>query len=102
MKRLIGTLGIAGLLLSSSVLVAQAQSAADQAAKRNILLHPQSAAALATVNNQSPVACNLCFTCGGDWPVFAGATTSGTVSERGGGCSGGFVTRTDNPFLCCR
>jgi len=102
MKRLIGTLGIAGFLLSSSVLVAQAQSAADQAAKRNILSHPQSAAALATVNNQAPVGCNLCFTCGGDWPVFAGATTFGAVSERGAGCFGGFVSRNDNPFLCCR
>ncbi len=55
------------------------------------------------VNNQTAVACNLCFTCGGDWPVFAGALpTLNSVSERGSGCSGAFVSRTDNPRLCCR
>jgi hypothetical protein len=59
-----------------------------------------------TVNNQTAVACNLCFTCGGDWPVFAGALHQSSTehpTERGSGCSGAFTSRADSfPFLCCR
>ena len=99
MKRLIVTFGIAGLLLMSAVIAqAQAQSATEQATKQNSLLRPQVAAG----NNQTAVACSLCFTCGGDWPVFAGSTTRGSVTERGGSCSGVLHSATDNPFLCCR
>ena len=58
------------------------------------------------VNNQTAVACNLCFGCGGDWPVFAGSFASpGTnnATERGAACAGAQVVRTDGrPFLCCR
>ena len=58
------------------------------------------------VNRQTSVDCNMCFTCGGDWPIFAGSWASpGTnnVTERGSSCSGGLVSRTDSrPFLCCK
>jgi hypothetical protein len=59
-----------------------------------------------SVNRQTAVMCNLCFTCGGDWGVFAGSfASSGTnnVTERGSSCSGALTSRTDSrPFLCCR
>lgn len=59
------------------------------------------------VNAQTAVACNMCFTCGGDWPIFAGAVhavNSGNLTfERGSACSGGIAGSNDsNPFLCCR
>jgi len=63
---------------------------------------------VATGHAQTAVACNFCFTCGGDWPVFAGQTALGSspfATERGSGCSGsGFTTgfNDGNPFLCCR
>jgi hypothetical protein len=58
-------------------------------------------------NPQTAVACNTCYTCGGDWPIFAGAThavnTGSLTYERGGGCSGAIAAANDsNPFLCCR
>jgi hypothetical protein len=59
------------------------------------------------INNQTAVACNVCFTCGGDWPVFAGSISllpsGSTPSERGSSCSGSLSARSDrSPFLCCR
>ena len=62
------------------------------------------------INNQTAVACNYCFTCGGDWTVFAGSTQSQSQAiainrptERGAGCSGALIQRSDTrPFLCCR
>jgi len=59
------------------------------------------------VNPQAATDCNLCFTCGGDWPIQAGYAgfLSGTnnVQERGGACSGALTVRTDNqPRLCCK
>ena len=65
-------------------------------------------ATLAPVANpQTAVACNTCYTCGGDWPIFAGAThavnTGSLTFERGAGCSGTLAAANDsNPFLCCR
>jgi len=60
----------------------------------------------AAANNQTAVSCNLCFTCGGDWPVFAGAWNSANfpATERGSGCGGGLGTgfNDHDPFLCCR
>jgi hypothetical protein len=62
----------------------------------------------AVTNPQTAVACQMCFTCGGDWPVFAGEPRvfqSGAVGsvERGSACSGTLITRADtDPFLCCR
>jgi len=49
--------------------------------------------------------CSLCFTCGGTFPVFAGAfTNTGTSpSERGSSCSGSVGSVNDTrPFLCCQ
>lgn len=49
-----------------------------------------------------PGNCVLCFTCGGDWPLFGGTHAFGAdVRELGLECSGGFMTRDDNPQLCC-
>jgi hypothetical protein len=61
----------------------------------------------AVANPQTAVACNMCFTCGGDWPIFAGAVhavnTGNLTFERGSGCSGTIHASNDNnPFLCCR
>jgi hypothetical protein len=56
-------------------------------------------------NRQTSVDCNICFTCGGDWPIFAGMIRSSPANptERGGSCSGSLITRTDSsPFLCCK
>jgi len=56
-------------------------------------------------NPQTAVACNWCFTCGGDWPVFSGQIVSvgNFPSERGGSCSGSNTGRSDSsPWLCCR
>ena len=40
----------------------------------------------AVLHVQTAVACNMCFTCGGDWPIFAGAihavNTGSLTSER--------------------
>ena len=71
-----------------------------EAAERSALVGP-------VANAQTAVACNMCFTCGGDWPIFAGAVhavnTGSLTSERGSGCSGGIAASNDsNPFLCCR
>jgi hypothetical protein len=61
----------------------------------------------AVLHVQTAVACNMCFTCGGDWPIFAGAihavNTGSLTSERGSACSGNLAASNDqNPFLCCR
>ena len=59
------------------------------------------------VNTQTSVACNTCFTCGGDWPIFAGAVHAvnpGSLTfERGSSCSGALHAANDsNRFLCSR
>jgi hypothetical protein len=65
------------------------------------------------VNRQTSVDCNLCFTCGGDWPIFAGAIpalpnnlfvlNAEDPTERGNACAGGLILRNDTrPFLCCK
>jgi hypothetical protein len=49
--------------------------------------------------------CTICYTCGGDWPNFAGAiyTPNGAI-EREPQCAGGLFSNTGDtsPFLCCR
>ena len=51
-------------------------------------------------------ACSLCFTCGGDWPIFSGVipTRTGAMPwERGPGCSGSLTASSDSgPYLCCK
>ncbi len=48
--------------------------------------------------------CSLCFTCGGNYPVFSGGFRSmgDNPTERGGACEDPLQGRTDSfPFLCC-
>ncbi len=57
------------------------------------------------INNQAATDCNLCFTCGGDWPVTAGYFRSygDRPYERGSSCSGSLAVRVDSsPRLCCK
>ena len=61
----------------------------------------------ALANPQTAVQAQMCFTCGGDWPIFAGSVhavnTGALTFERGSACSGGLVASSDqNPFLCTR
>lgn len=64
---------------------------------------PKPAAATAQFPTAA-TACQLCFTCGGDWPIFSGAwnVSNGATTERTSGCQGALISRTDfSPFLCC-
>jgi hypothetical protein len=75
-------------------------------------LTPQQQADLAelALNKQTAVACQFCFTCGGDWPVFAGYQHSspdpGGHVQRGPACSGPLTVQPAAqdlfPFLCCK
>ncbi len=55
-------------------------------------------------------ACSLCYTCGGNWPIFSGQIgndgtggLNGPAIERGPGCSGPLILSNDvAPYLCCR
>jgi len=96
---LVSALGFALLIPTASI----ADDAHIAAAARSGKV--ASVATTRAVNNQTAVACNLCFTCGGDWPVFAGSIRSrgDTPTERGSSCSGALASRADtSPFLCCR
>ena len=88
-------------LLGSVLAVALMVPTVSFAAGKSVPREPGRAAA----NNQTAVACNFCFTCGGDWPVFAGSIRSvgDTPIERGSSCSQTLTSRPDgSPFLCCR
>ena len=104
MKRMFMIVGMAGFVLSSA-LVTQAQELPPEVAAK-LEGNPESLIAVDTINNQTAVGCNVCFTCGGDWPVFAGSWNSANFAavERGPGCSGELSTALDDraPFLCCR
>ncbi len=93
MKRLIFSLMLGFALVTPEVVMAATKGTSQASQSR-------------AVNLQAATDCNLCFTCGGDWPIFAGSfNSSGTnnVTERGGSCSGALSTRTDSrPFLCCK
>jgi hypothetical protein len=55
--------------------------------------------------DQAPVSCNLCLTCGGNWPVRSGSFRSvgDRPFERGSSCTGALDYRPDSePYLCCR
>jgi hypothetical protein len=94
---------IVGFVLATALTVLAAEPTAALSAAK-----PPPSPAPAAVHNQTAVACNVCFTCGGDWPVFAGAygsviTPGANPLERGSSCSGSIVFAPDsNPFLCCR
>jgi hypothetical protein len=84
---------------------ATAHDAAITAAKKPALTPEELATANLTVNNQTAVMCNVCFTCGGDWPIYAGTLpTASAANERGSSCSGDFSMAFNDtlPFLCCR
>jgi hypothetical protein len=97
--------GSSALAVFAFALAAQAQTATTaQTVNASGSSKPLPTTAQA-INNQTAVACNLCFTCGGDWPVFAGAITpvGNNPTERGSGCAGSLIVRSDSrPFLCCR
>jgi len=86
----------------------QAQTASDSQAPAATIAGksiPADVPGHIAVNRQTSVDCNFCFTCGGDWPIFAGAVRSNPANptERGGACSGGLIVRADStPFLCCK
>ena len=96
---LVSALGLALLVPTAS----QAADAAEAAAA--VRSGKVATSARRAINNQTAVGCNICFTCGGDWPVFAGSIVSvgNTPTERGSSCSGALQSRSDgSPFLCCR
>jgi hypothetical protein len=97
---LVSALGLALLVPTSSRAASNGEAAAAARAGKVV-----TQSALRAINNQAAVGCNICFTCGGDWPVFAGSIVSvgNTPTERGSSCSGPLQSRSDgSPFLCCR
>ena len=104
-------IGLLTVVLAAFVMLsaglAKAQLAAPGTADVGVAMTKTTpSASPAAANNQTAVACNVCFTCGGDWPVFAGAWNSANfaATERGSACSGalGTVMNDHDPFLCCR
>ena len=105
-------MGSAGAQASTnpSGTISPAEAAARTAAGKplvDIEAIERSAVVAPVANAQTAVACNMCFTCGGDWPIFAGAVhavnTGLLTFERGSACSGTLHSANDsNPFLCCR
>ena len=98
MKRLI-ICSIVGFVLATAWTVHAGQAVAPPGSNKPITVTPQA------INNQTAVGCNICFTCGGDWPVFSGSIRSqgDLPTERGSACSGVLTSRSDSsPFLCCR
>lgn len=66
---------------------------------------PADANSSRAINKQAATDCNLCYSCGGDWPIFAGSFRAyGNYSnERGSYCSGAIAYRYDLwPYLCCK
>jgi len=98
MKRLI-MCSIVGFVLATAWAVqAEPPQQARVGGKLTASITPQA------INNQAASSCNICFTCGGDWPIFSGSIRSDgdRPFERGGGCSGTLRTIIDSsPFLCC-
>lgn len=121
MKRRMSWLLVFGLVLSIMLAVVgwttvsvQAQTKpVEQAWTQPSVLQAQLPAASTQPEKQEPVIrqtsggdpgdFSLCITCGGQFPIFAGAFTaaSSSTSERGSSCSGDVTSRTDSrPFLC--
>lgn len=92
---------------NTSGTISPAEAAARVASGKFIPDTDRTGISPAVVNPQTSVACNMCFTCGGDWPIFAGAVhavnTGLATFERGSACSGTLHSSNDtNPFLCCK
>jgi hypothetical protein len=82
-----------------------AHDRAITAAGKSAATPAELAASTLTVNQQVAASCSICYTCGGDWPIYSGTLPTLTAAtERDSSCSGDFsTTRGDTiPFLCCR
>jgi len=105
LSAVVAVLGTVGFLTTAMSAYADANTdAKDRAAARAGVQAPVSPP---FTNFQVPAGVAVCFTCGGDWPVWAGAThavTTGSISyERGSGCSGSIAgTNDNNPYICTR
>lgn len=117
MRRQLNTFVIAA---GSLLILSTTMSANAQVARQPRVLDPAEAAAImatgksapaefvaAVANPETAVPAQICFTCGGDWPIFAGAyhavNTGNLTFERGSACSGTLQASNDtNPFLCTR
>jgi hypothetical protein len=101
----IAGLALATALSAFAVNTAQAQeasSAAAQPVKDTGKFQPEPPQA---DTDQAPVSCNFCYSCGGNWPVFAGSFRSvgDLPKERDSACAGALEYRSDSsPYLCCR
>lgn len=94
----------AAILYSHSIAIEFARASAPTT--------PLAARALSTTQRRDPniplnlvipVDPSICFTCGDQWPIFAGGILSNGAFERGSGCSDDFqVTQDTFPFLCSR
>jgi hypothetical protein len=95
------------LLVLTTAMSAYAQQPPEPAEARALAATHKPAPAVTplVVNPQTAVGTSLCFTCGGDWPIFSGyIPTTVAADERGAGCSGGFgISANDHfPYLCTR
>ncbi|WP_143155863.1 MULTISPECIES: hypothetical protein [Burkholderia] len=93
--------------IAQEVQQARALDPAEAAAIMATGKHAPTAFMAAITHQQTAVPVQVCFTCGGDWPVFAGAihavNTGSNTFERGSGCSGGLAASNDtDPFICTR
>ena len=114
---------IVGLLSLVAILLPWASSAQAQASSQEVApaptsetkeqfllrLRTQSSVEPAIGSGNSEVKLNaaaLCFTCGGPFPVFAGALPNSNLPgavEYGSGCSGSLRQSQDrDPFLCTK
>ncbi len=121
MKNKLFSLLIAGFVVPTSLVLinaqAQAKSGAPTAIKAQTTAPAEIPERAATPGLESGAqssgipgaidASSLCYTCGGDWPVFAGQVVgSGQAFERGGACSGNLVSgggfSDTAPYLCSK
>jgi hypothetical protein len=96
---------VVSILFVVAALVLSTGLAAQAASKPAPTQQPSGGMSAQTLTLQLQ-ACQYCFTCGGVWNNYGGDLlrhTSSGAFERGSGCSGSIVSRSDsNPFLCCR
>jgi hypothetical protein len=102
---LLGAVCGALLVFTTATAYAQPRDPAEAAAEAAAHKTAPATAVTPATNFQAPASTSLCFTCGGDWPVYAGTIpTPSAANERTGGCFGGFTTGLNDhfPFLCAR
>lgn len=95
------TLGLAASTAARAQAPSWSAGGAQEVAKSLI---PHTVTPLTISNPQVPAGSSICFTCGGDWPVYAGTLpTASGAGERGAGCAGSIASSTDTfPYLCSR